>query len=109
MHTSPGEGYIAYSGPLHADEGKGTLTHSMFLSLFPNWLGRTQPRVVHMEDDMLYLRTAAPIFAGGGGQEAHVVPWPHKRQALQQRLLTAVCALPPFYGSRAPLGSGRAI
>jgi hypothetical protein len=29
-------GYIAYSGPFHTDEAKGTLTHSMFVSLFPN-------------------------------------------------------------------------
>ena len=39
-------GYIAYSGPFHTDEEKQTLTHSMFVSLFPNWLGQTQPRVV---------------------------------------------------------------
>ena len=37
--------YIAYSGPSHVDEEKKTLTHSMFVSLFPNWTGQTQPRV----------------------------------------------------------------
>jgi hypothetical protein len=35
--------YIAYSGPFHVDEEKRTLTHSMFVSLFPNWTGQTQP------------------------------------------------------------------
>src|SRR5205085_1154298 len=29
--------YIAYSGPFHVDEEKKTLTHSMFVSLFPDW------------------------------------------------------------------------
>ena len=48
-------GYIAYSGPFHTDEEKQTLTHSMFVSLFPNWLGQTQPRVVKIEGDMLHL------------------------------------------------------
>ena len=37
-------GYIAYSGPFHTDEEKQTLTHSIFVSLFPNWLGQSQPR-----------------------------------------------------------------
>ena len=33
--------YIAYSGPFHVDEEKQHLTHSMFISLFPNWIGQT--------------------------------------------------------------------
>src|SRR3954452_12822593 len=43
--TEEAAGYIAYSGPFHTDEAKQTLTHSMFVSLFPNWEGQTQPRV----------------------------------------------------------------
>jgi hypothetical protein len=58
-------GYIAYSGPFHTDEEKQTLTHSMFVSLFPNWLGQTQPRVVKIEGDMLSLSSATPIVSGG--------------------------------------------
>jgi hypothetical protein len=58
-------GYIAYRGPFHTDEEKQTLTHSMFVSLFPNWLGRTQPRVVKIEGDMLHLSSATPIMSGG--------------------------------------------
>lgn len=58
-------GYIAYSGPYHTDEDKQTLTHSMFVSLFPNWLGQTQPRVEKIEGDILHLSTAAPITSGG--------------------------------------------
>ena len=58
-------GYIAYCGPFHADEEKQHLTHSMFVSLFPNWLGQTQPRVCKIEGDMLHLSTASPIKSGG--------------------------------------------
>jgi hypothetical protein len=65
-------GYIAYSGPFHTDEEKQTLTHSMFVSLFPNWLGQTQPRVVKIEGDMLHLGTATPIMSGGKKVNSHL-------------------------------------
>jgi Lipocalin-like domain len=57
--------YIAYSGPFHVDEEKRTLTHSMFVSLFPNWTGQTQPRVVKLEGELLHLSTESPIESGG--------------------------------------------
>lgn len=57
--------YIAYSGPFHVDEEKQTLTHSMFVSLFPNWIGQTQPRVVKIDGDTLHLSTASPIDSRG--------------------------------------------
>ena len=66
-------GYIAYSGPFHTDEEKRTLTHSMFVSLFPNWLGQTQPRVVKIEGDVLRLSTATPIMSGGKEVNSHLV------------------------------------
>ena len=58
-------GYVAYSGPYHTDEEKQHLTHSMFVSLFPNWIGQRQPRVVKIEGDLLHLSPAAPIRSGG--------------------------------------------
>lgn len=57
--------YIAYSGPFHVDEEKQTLTHSMFVSLFPDWTGQTQPREVKLEGTTLHLGTASPIQSGG--------------------------------------------
>ena len=57
-------GYIAYSGPFHVDE-EDRLFHSMEVSLFPNWLGQTQQRVVDLQGDTLRLSTAAPIRSGG--------------------------------------------
>ncbi len=58
-------GYIAYSGRFHTDEDKQTLTHSMFVSLFPNWLGQTQGRVVKIDGDTLHLSSAVPLQSGG--------------------------------------------
>jgi hypothetical protein len=64
--------YIAYSGPFHVDEEQKTLTHSMFVSLFPNWLGQTQPRVVRIEGDDLYLSTATPVPSHGKIVNTHL-------------------------------------
>ena len=60
-----GSTYIAYTGEFHVDEEAKSLTHSMFISLFPNWIGQTQPRVVKIEEDYLFLHTANPIESGG--------------------------------------------
>jgi hypothetical protein len=57
--------YTAYSGPFHVDEEAQTLTHSMFVSLFPNWTGQTQPRRVELDGDTLRLGTAWPIRSKG--------------------------------------------
>jgi Lipocalin-like domain len=57
----------------HTDEEKQTLAHSMFVSLFPNWLGQTQPRVVKIEGDMLHLSSATPIMSGGKKVNSHLV------------------------------------
>ena len=57
--------YIAYTGPFHVDEDKKTLTHSMFISLFPDWTGQTQPRVVSFEGDNLHLNTSHRSSPGG--------------------------------------------
>src|SRR6266851_6077434 len=58
-------GYLAYSGPFHVDEVTSTLTHSMTVSLFPGWLGQTQPRVAKIEGKHLHLSAAAPFPSGG--------------------------------------------
>jgi hypothetical protein len=57
--------YIAYSGPFRVNEEKGTLTHSMLVSLFPNWIGQTQPRAVKIEGDTLHLSSVSTIQSGG--------------------------------------------
>ena len=57
--------YIAYTGRFHVDEEQHTLTHSIFISLFPNWIGQTQPRMVKLEGDQLHLGSASPPQSGG--------------------------------------------
>src|SRR3954467_13671493 len=57
--------YIAYTGPFHVDEEKQTLTHSMFISLFPICTRQPQPRLVKIEGNTPHLSTAAPVTSGG--------------------------------------------
>jgi lipocalin-like protein len=64
--------YIAYTGEFHVDEGAKTLTHSMFISLFPNWIGQTQSRVVKIEGDELHLSSASPIQSAGKRVISHL-------------------------------------
>jgi hypothetical protein len=65
-------GYLAYSGPFHVDEVTRTLTHSMSVSLFPGWVGQTQPRVAKLEGTRLELSTALPTLSGGVEVMAHL-------------------------------------
>jgi hypothetical protein len=37
----------------------------MFISLFPNWIGQTQPRVVRIDGDFLIITTDGPVESGG--------------------------------------------
>jgi hypothetical protein len=64
--------YIAYSGPFDVDEEKQTLTHSMFVSLFPNWTGQSQHRVVKIDGDVLHLSTESPIKSSGRAVMAYM-------------------------------------
>jgi hypothetical protein len=64
--------YIAYTGPFEVDEEKGELFHTMFVSLFPNWTGQTQQRVVSLEGDTLKLGSAAPIMSSGKEVESRL-------------------------------------
>ena len=68
-----GGGYIAYSGPFHVDEIRQSLTHSMNVSLYPGWIGQTQPRVVKIDGNRLHLGTASPIESGGAQVMADLI------------------------------------
>jgi hypothetical protein len=57
--------YVAYSGPFDVDEERKTVTHSMFVSILPNWIGQTQPRLIRIEGDDLYISSVSPFHLGG--------------------------------------------
>ncbi|MBR8065938.1 lipocalin-like domain-containing protein [Burkholderia ambifaria] len=71
-------GYIAYSGPFNVDDN-GTLTHEMDVSLYPNWIGNVQQRVVSIDGDRLQLGTAEPVVISGREVNA-VLVWVRARR-----------------------------
>jgi hypothetical protein len=66
--------YLAYSGPFETDDEKKTVSHTMFVSLFPNWAGETQKRNVRFEDEFLYLETEKP-FLRNSRMVKHRLTW----------------------------------
>jgi hypothetical protein len=57
--------YIAYAGRFHVDERRGIVEHVIHLSLFPNWTGQSERRLVKIDGDILDLATEQPTLAGG--------------------------------------------
>lgn len=64
--------YLSYSGPYHVDEQHGLLSHSVELSLFPNWIGQVQQRIARLDGDTLHLSTYQPMLARGREVIAHL-------------------------------------
>lgn len=73
-YTQEGSTYLAYSGPFHVDEENQTLSHTMYISLFPNWTGQTQNRIISFENDFLFLESGKP-FMSQGIQVVHKLTW----------------------------------
>ena len=65
--------YMAYSGPYYLDEKRHVLQHEMQVSLFPNWKGQRQVRIVSLDDKVLHLGTAKPMQFAGGSKTAALV------------------------------------
>ncbi|MDQ3834917.1 MAG: lipocalin-like domain-containing protein [Actinomycetota bacterium] len=64
------ETYVSYCGRY---ELKGeTVTHHVELSLFPNWVGFEQERLVELAGNRLMLSTR-PLLLGGIEQTAHLI------------------------------------
>jgi Lipocalin-like domain len=71
-HVEQGSGYMAYSGPYLVDETHSMVTHCLYVSLFPNWLGGSQMRIAKIDGDTLEIRSKAPFKSGGKFVHGHV-------------------------------------
>ncbi|MCF2528712.1 lipocalin-like domain-containing protein [Yinghuangia soli] len=69
-HHTAAAGYLAYSGTYTVDEETQTVRHHIAVSLFPNWVGETQVRLVQQEDDGLVLFPATEP-----GPQAQTIAW----------------------------------
>lgn len=64
-YKEEGSGYLAYSGRFSVDEKAAKITHEMAVSLFPNWLGNKQQRLIKIEGNILNLETDGPLMFNG--------------------------------------------
>jgi hypothetical protein len=71
-YTVAGKSYLAYSGPYHVDEARRTVEHGMAISLFPNWTGDRQLRIVELDGDELRLNADGPIMYDGSLKDTTV-------------------------------------
>lgn len=60
-----GTSYISYCGPYDVNELRGELTHTIAVSLFPNWVDQTQPRTFTFDGDYLELGNTSGYLSGG--------------------------------------------
>jgi hypothetical protein len=64
-YTAAGKTYMAYSGAYHVDEARRTVEHGMAVSLFPNWTGDRQLRMVDLDGDVLRLSIESQTMFDG--------------------------------------------
>jgi Lipocalin-like domain len=72
-YVEAGASYLAYSGPYRVDEVKRIVEHEMFVSLFPNWKGQRQARIVKLDADELRLSPDQPHLFNGSLKSAEIV------------------------------------
>lgn len=71
--ASAAASYLAYSGPYTVTKDGSQVHHHLTASLFPNWVGSVQARVVTLEGDRLELGTASPVSFSGEQRTGHLV------------------------------------
>ncbi|MNN23788.1 hypothetical protein D3C81_1371960 [compost metagenome] len=64
-YRAQGMSYISYSGPFNVDEHSSELTHTITVSMFPNWVGQVQPRTVKLAGNMLELGNTSEYRSRG--------------------------------------------
>lgn len=73
-YTEEGSTYLAYSGSFKTDDAKQMVSHTMFVSLFPNWTEQTQNRIVHFKNGLLHLESEKP-FTSNSRLVTHKLTW----------------------------------
>jgi hypothetical protein len=72
-YAAAGLSYLAYSGPYYVDEARQVVEHEMFVSLFPNWRGQRQVRIVTLNENELHLSPNQPQLFNGSLKTAAIV------------------------------------
>ncbi len=72
-YVAAGLSYLAYSGPYYVDEANRIVEHEMFVSLFPNWKGQRQARIVKLDENELHLSPNRPLMFNGSLRMATII------------------------------------
>ena len=67
-------GYIAYAGSFTVDEAASVVEHHVDVSLYPNWIGVMQKRLVDVQGDDLVLE-APPLTDAAGNSATPRLRW----------------------------------
>lgn len=59
------DSYLAYAGTFAVDETAQCVTHFVDMSLYPDWVGVPQPRLVRFIQKSLELTTRDPVVVAG--------------------------------------------
>ena len=70
--------FVAYAGTFMLDEDTGHVHHTIELSLYPNWQGQRQLRLVEFDGDILTI-TASPRTAADGRSFHSELRWRRAR------------------------------
>jgi len=54
-------GYLAYSGHYHLDPSQALITHSVDISVYPEWISTKQIRVIRLSGDLLSLSSPGTV------------------------------------------------
>lgn len=72
-YTAAGRSYLAYSGSYDVDESAGKVFHTIAISLYPNWAGMRQARIVTLDGNTLRLSFERPQLSRGAMRTADLV------------------------------------
>ncbi|WP_349976438.1 lipocalin-like domain-containing protein [Pseudomonas sp. WHRI 8519] len=72
-YRAQGLSYSAYSGPFNVDRHSSELTHTIAISMFPNWIGQVQPRTVTLAGEILELGNASQYRSSGRAMSARIL------------------------------------
>jgi Lipocalin-like domain len=72
-YVTAGLTYLAYSGPYYVDEANRIVEHEMSVSLFPNWRGQRQARIVILDELELHLSPNRPLVFKGSLKMATII------------------------------------
>ena len=64
-YASSARTFVAYAGTYLLDEESGEVSHNIELSLYPNWQGQSQLRVLQLDGDTVNI-VASPRIASDG-------------------------------------------